>query len=83
MNQGYDVIEFIHGKDTRPADYPLLQDQFSGLPYVMDAEEVLALYQQRIPMFRRMNPLAFRELIIESRVTVSVPATRMAEMPEG
>ncbi|MEQ8803573.1 MAG: NAD(P)/FAD-dependent oxidoreductase, partial [Haliea sp.] len=52
MNQGYDVIEFIHGKNTKPADYPLLQDQFSGLPYVMDAEDVLELYQQRIPMFR-------------------------------
>jgi CRP-like cAMP-binding protein/thioredoxin reductase/ferredoxin-like protein FixX len=73
MNQGHDVVEFIHGKDTKPADYPLLQDQFSGLPYVMDAEDVLELYQQRVPMFRRMNPLAFRELIIESKIMVSVP----------
>jgi Fe-S-cluster-containing hydrogenase component 2/thioredoxin reductase len=76
MNQGYDVVEFIHGKDTKPADYPLLQDQFSGLPYVMDAEDVLDLYQQRVPMFRRMNPLAFRELIIESKIMVSVPANQ-------
>jgi Fe-S-cluster-containing hydrogenase component 2/thioredoxin reductase len=74
MNQGYDVVEFINGKDTKPADYPLLQDQFSGLPYVMDAEDVLSLYQDRVPMFRRMNPLAFRELIIESKIMVSVPA---------
>ncbi|MEP4486899.1 MAG: cyclic nucleotide-binding domain-containing protein [Halioglobus sp.] len=81
MNQGYDVVEFIHGKDTKPADYPLLQDQFSGLPYVMDAEEVLALYQQRVPMFRRMNPLAFRELIIESRIMVSVPKDQLASLP--
>lgn len=73
MNQGYDVIEYIHGKDTKPADYSLLQDQFSGLPYVMDAEEILSLYQQRVPMFKRMNPLAFRELIIESRIMVSLP----------
>ncbi|HEY7775768.1 MAG TPA: cyclic nucleotide-binding domain-containing protein, partial [Kineobactrum sp.] len=78
MNQGYDVIEFIHGKDTRPADYPLLKEQFSGLPYVMDAEDVLTLYQQRIPMFRRMNPLAFRELIIESRILVSLPPADFA-----
>lgn len=78
MNQGYDVIEFIHGKNTKPADYPLLQNQFSGLPYVMDAEDVLELYQQRIPMFRRMNPLAFRELIIESRILVSLPPADLA-----
>jgi Fe-S-cluster-containing hydrogenase component 2/thioredoxin reductase len=75
MNQGYDVVEYIHGKDTKPADYPLLQAQFSGLPYVMDAEQVLSLYQDRVPMFQRMNPLAFRELIIESRILVSLPAT--------
>ncbi len=83
MNQGYDVVEFIHGKDTRPADYPLLQDQFSGLPYVMDAEDILELYQQRVPMFKRMNPLAFRELIIESRITVSLPAEELARAPQG
>ena len=81
MNQGYDVVEFIHGKETKPADYPLLKDQFSGLPYVMDAEDVLSLYQTRVPMFRRMNPLAFRELIIESRIIVSVPAAEMANQP--
>ncbi len=81
MNQGYDVIEFINGKETKPADYPLLQSQFSGLPYVMDAEEVLALYQRRVPMFRHMNALAFRELIIESRIIVSVPAEEMAGAP--
>ena len=71
MNQGYEVIEFIHGKETRPADYELLASQFGGLPYAMDPEDVLALYQQRVPMFRRMNPLAFRELIIESRILFS------------
>lgn len=82
MNQGYDVVEFIHGKDIKPADYPLLQEQFSGLPYVMDAEEVLDLYQSRIPMFRRMNPLAFRELIIESRILVSLPPAEYAQAPQ-
>jgi len=73
MNQGYDVVEYIHGKDTKPADYPLLQDQFSGLPFVMPADEVLTFLQSKIPMFGQMNPLAFRELIIESRIMVSLP----------
>lgn len=82
MNQGYDVVEFIHGRDVRPADYPLLQNQFSGLPYVMDPEQVLELYQKRVPMFSRMNPLAFRELIIESRIMVSVDSETFASCPE-
>lgn len=83
MNQGYDVVEFIHGKETRPADYPLLQNQFSGLPYVMDAEDVLDLYRRRVPMFSRMNPLAFRELVIESRILVSLPTADMANAPQA
>ena len=74
LNQGYEVVDFIHGKDTKPADYPLLKERFSGLPYALDAEDVLDLYQDRIPMFRRMNPLAFRELMIESKVILSPPA---------
>ncbi|MEL0209148.1 MAG: NAD(P)-binding domain-containing protein, partial [Novosphingobium sp.] len=33
MNQGYDVIEFINGnKDLKPADEPLLEAKFAGLP---------------------------------------------------
>ena len=80
MNQGYEVIEFIHGKETRPADYELLASQFGGLPYAMDPEDVLELYQQRVPMFRRMNALAFRELIIESRILFSEEG---APPPEG
>ena len=74
MNQGHEVVDFIHGKDTKPADYPLLEERFSGLPYALDAEDVLDLYQDRIPMFRRMNPLAFRELVIESKVILCLSA---------
>ncbi len=72
MNQGYDVIEFIHGKEIKPADHPLLEQQFKLLPYAMDAQKVLELYQQRVPMFRRMNALAFRELIIESNIVIAL-----------
>jgi Fe-S-cluster-containing hydrogenase component 2/thioredoxin reductase/CRP-like cAMP-binding protein len=71
MNQGQDVVDSILGRAVRPVDHVLLALQFSGLPYVAEVEEILALYQQRIPMFRRMNALAFRELLIESRLIVS------------
>ncbi len=72
MNQGYDVIEFINGKQIKPADHPLLEQQFKLLPYVMDAQDILELYQQRVPMFKRMNALAFRELIIESNIVIAL-----------
>lgn len=71
LNQGYDVVEFIHGNDVKPADHPLLENRFAGLPFGLDVDEVLARFQQLIPMFRQLNALAFRELLIESEVVVS------------
>jgi Fe-S-cluster-containing hydrogenase component 2/thioredoxin reductase/CRP-like cAMP-binding protein len=74
MNQGHDVVEFIHGNDIKPADYPLLEYQFHGLPFERSAAEIVERLQTLIPMFRQMNALAFRELIIESELTVAYPA---------
>ena len=71
MNQGQDVVDAIWGRAVQPVDHGLLALQFAGLPYAAEVEEILALYQQRVPMFRRMNALAFRELLIESRLVVS------------
>ena len=57
----------------RPADHPLLEYQFHGLPFERDADELMDLFQKRIPMFRQLNSLTFRELIIESNVIASYP----------
>lgn len=71
MNQGYDVVEFINGNFIKPADYPLLQHQLLGLPYDREVDELLERFQALIPMFRKLNSLAFRELIIESTIIAS------------
>jgi Fe-S-cluster-containing hydrogenase component 2/thioredoxin reductase/CRP-like cAMP-binding protein len=73
MNQGYDVVEFINGNDLKPADHPLLEYQFHGLPFERPVDEMVERFQQLIPMFRQMNGLQFRELIIESDVIVTYP----------
>lgn len=73
MNQGYDVIEFIRGNFIRPADHPLLEYQFHGLPYEREVDDLIERFQSLIPMFRELNSLAFRELVIESNVIVSYP----------
>ncbi|MEQ8859723.1 MAG: cyclic nucleotide-binding domain-containing protein [Pseudomonadales bacterium] len=73
MNQGYDVIEFIHGNDIEPADNPLLAHQFHALPYSRSVDDTVEMFQRRIPMFSELNALAFRELVIESNVLVSYP----------
>src|SRR5262245_5722235 len=74
MNQGHDVVEFINGNDIKPADNPLLEYQFHGLPFERPVDEMVERFQTLIPMFRQMNALAFRELIIESDVIVAYPA---------
>jgi Fe-S-cluster-containing hydrogenase component 2/thioredoxin reductase/CRP-like cAMP-binding protein len=74
MNQGYDVIEFINGNNIKPADHPLLEYQFFGLPFERTVDEIVERFQTLIPMFREMNALAFRELVIESDIIVTFPA---------
>ncbi len=71
LNQGYDVIEYILGNTIKPADHPLLDLQFKLLPYKKDVDELIRLFQQRIPIFKRMNALQFRELVIESNILVA------------
>ena len=82
MNQGYDVVEYIRGNRIKPADSSLLEGQFRLLPYVKDVDSVLTMFQQRIPMFSRMNALAFRELIIESDVIFSAGADHHADLKQ-
>jgi thioredoxin reductase/Fe-S-cluster-containing hydrogenase component 2 len=71
MNQGYEVAEFINGNDIKPADFPLLECQLSGLPFEQDPDELLSRFKEKIPMFRALNALAFRELVIESEILVA------------
>lgn len=85
MNQGYDVVEYIHGNDIKPADHELLEYQFGLLPYRRPPNELLHLFQQRIPMFSQLNVLVFRQLIIESSIWVALdgPAFENTEKKAG
>lgn len=71
MNQGHDVVEYIHGNPIKPADYGLLELQFKGLADERDPEEHLERFRSLTPMFRELNALAFRELIVESEISVA------------
>jgi len=73
MNQGYEVVEYILGHSIKPADHPLLEAKFEVLPYALEVEEVLELLQERIPIFSQVNPLVFRELLLDSNVVVPEP----------
>jgi CRP-like cAMP-binding protein/Fe-S-cluster-containing hydrogenase component 2/thioredoxin reductase len=68
MNQGYEVVEYILGNKINPADHPLLEEKFKALPYDQDVDGILAMMQTRIPVFSGVNPLMFREVMLDSAV---------------
>lgn len=78
LNQGYDVIEFIAGRSVQPVEVELLEYQFQGLPYERDVTEIAEMLRARVPMLRQLNPLLFRELVIESRVCASFADPQVA-----
>jgi len=73
MNQGYDVAEFVYGNFIKPADAQLVEWQLAGIPNDRDPDELLEKFKAVVPMFRELNALAFRELIIESEISVAYP----------
>ena len=70
MNQGYEVVEFIKGNDILPADHGILEDKFRPLPFGRDVDGTLDLVRERIPLFRDINGLVLRELVLASDILV-------------
>ena len=68
MNQGYEVVEYIEGRDVKPADHDLIAEKLQEIPSEMDVDEILAEMQARIPVFAGVNALQFRELMLDSDV---------------
>jgi hypothetical protein len=67
MNQGYDVIEFINGNtDLKPADEPLLEAKFAGLPGKRSVAEWLELLRTNIAILNGMTTLQLREFMLDS-----------------
>ncbi len=73
MNQGYEVVEYLLGRRINPADHPLLEKKFAALPYRRSVDDTLALMQERVPLYKEINPLLFRELILGSNVLTPKP----------
>ena len=68
LNQGYDVVEFILGRDLKPVDEPLLKEKFANFPRDGGVSRALALVQKQVPLFADMSTLQLREFMLESEV---------------
>ena len=68
INQGYEVIETIEGREVEPADEPLLRDKFAGMPGFVSVAETIAEIQRNIPLLQPITALQLREFLLGSTV---------------
>jgi len=72
MNQGYEVVEFIEGNlDLKPADEPLLEENFKNLG--ASVEKVLETITANVPILAPLSTLQLREVMVESTVHTPKP----------
>ena len=71
LNQGYEVVEHILGRDVMPADQGLVDEKL--LPLGGNPIEQLAMVRAALPFFKDLSDSQFRELIIESTIRRVAP----------
>ena len=66
MNQGWEVVEFIAGRNQEPADAPLLAKKFERLPGYRSVPATIAQIRDSIPVLAPLTPLQLREFLLDS-----------------
>jgi CRP-like cAMP-binding protein/thioredoxin reductase/Fe-S-cluster-containing hydrogenase component 2 len=68
MNQGYEVIEYILGRDVEPADEPLLKQKFNQYRKHNTVHHTISLIQYNVPLLSSLTTLQLREFLLESTI---------------
>jgi thioredoxin reductase/Fe-S-cluster-containing hydrogenase component 2 len=72
MNQGFEVVEQLLGRTVAPADHDILRAKFRILRGGNEVERIVSLIHKGLPLFRDIQMLALRELLLVS--TIITPA---------
>ncbi len=73
MNQGYEVVEFICGREVEPADEGLLRAKFAGVPGLTKVNLAIVQIRSNIPLFAGLTPLQLREFLLDSDIRTPAP----------
>ena len=68
LNQGYEVIETISGREVKPADEGLLWNKFQNVVGISSVDEGIELVRNSIPLFESLSPLQLREFLLDSEI---------------
>lgn len=83
MNQGHDVVEFINGNtNLKPADEPILERKFAGLPGGRGVAEWLEFLRANVSILNGLSPLQMREFMLDSEVRAYREADTIFERNE-
>ncbi len=80
INQGYEVIEFICGRDVEPADEALLRAKFVNVPDLNDVNIGIATIRRDVPLFAGLTPLQLREFLLDSDIRTPAPGEVVVQM---
>ena len=73
INQGYEVVEFICGRDVEPADEGLLRAKFAGIAGLTKVNLAIVQIRSNIPLFASLTPLQLREFLLDSDIRTPAP----------
>ncbi len=67
MNEGYEVIELISGKEVEPVDEPIIREKLTPIPGA-DVSEKLDYISSNVPLLSQIQKQSLREFVIQSEI---------------